>query len=146
MCKHREVPTVRVPLDRLGVPLAEFTAVLNTAGRRWHANQGSRYLGAVRATLEWVAGIHDQHPLSGHQEPVDPAAMLALQMRADAIVYGWPEAISGIHREWALGVAAAITWARGVCARRPVTLPAPARWRETGGPLNQEPVQRYQRG
>lgn len=122
-CHHRRMTTVRVPLDRLGVPLAEFAAVLNAAGHQWHAGRGNRYLAAVRATLEWVAGVHDRHPLTGRAQPGVPAAMFELQMQADAIVYGWPDALPGIHREWALGVADAVTWARGVRARPPVGLP-----------------------
>ena len=114
------MPTVRVPLDRLGVPLAEFAAVLNAAGHLWHADQKDRYLGAVRTTLEWVAGIHDQHPLTGVHQPGDAEARFALQMQADAIVYGWPDALAGVHPEWAVGVAAAIAWARGVQSRRPL--------------------------
>jgi hypothetical protein len=117
------VTTVRVPLDRLGVPLGEFAAVLNAAGHQWHAAQTNRYLGGVRATLEWVAGIHDRHPLAGGRQAGEAEAMLVLQMQADAIVYGWPEALPGIHREWALGVAAAIGWARGVQSRLPVRCP-----------------------
>ena len=111
---------VKVPLDRLGVPLAEFAAVLNAAGHQWLIDQHDRYLGAVRTTLEWVAGIHDRHPLTGENQPGEPSAMVELQMQADGIVYGWPEALPGIHREWALGVAVAVAWARGVHVRPPV--------------------------
>ncbi|SCL12775.1 hypothetical protein GA0070616_0026 [Micromonospora nigra] len=113
---------VRVPLDNLGVPLVDFAAVLTEAARRWQTEQGDRYVGAVLTSLQWVAQLHTSAPATGRTVVAGPDAIAREQMAADAVVYGWPDAPAGVSREWALGVAAALGWVRGVSPTYPIRL------------------------